>query len=182
MKNVFYLFVLLFLTDCTSRAITKVERAIIESRTYSRQLRFKKQIIRESTFRRAFFEVLKSKYQIDAESRQDTLILVEYFDNICANCNFDEIALLAGRTAYIVRHIDPETRFFQDSVIVDTVRFETHSHLIGNGLWKLTVSKNQSNPFDPKLYSSPCDDGGNANITWILPSLDCRSINANCFL
>ena len=163
-----------------SRRVVAVEEAITKSRSYSRKLKFRKQIIRESEFRQAFFKTLKSKYQIDAESRQDTLILVEYFDNICINCDFFEITLLAGDTAYAISKRDYKTQFVSDSVSVSKVSFKTHGNLIGDGLWKLLYNKNLPDPFNSKLYGKPCFDGARANITWILPKLVCRTIDVDC--
>ncbi|WP_146141350.1 hypothetical protein [Spirosoma oryzae] len=180
MKSTLSLTVLLLLTGCTSRAITNIERTVTESRPNNRPLRFKKQIVRESKFRKAFFETLKAKYQIDVESRQDTLILVEYFDNICVNCNFSAVSILVGDTAYEIERVDYNTQFVRDSVKVSKVNYKTRGHLIGDGLWKLLSNKTQPNPFNPKLYSSHCLDGANANITWILPKLVCYSVHVNC--
>lgn len=141
--------------------------------------KFRKQSRQQTAFRQSFFQTLKVKYGLDMETRKDTLILVEYYDNICLGCSFNEIALLEGHTVYRIKEIDSKMHFSSNSVRMETVSFNTHS-LVGDGIWKLLTKKNETNPFDPKLYSAPCLDGANANITWILPKLVCHSINANC--
>ncbi len=116
------------------------------------------------------------------ENRKDTLILIEYFDNICPNCSYYEIILLQDKYAFKIEDIDWKKKAFKHKLKVDTVTYLTHSNMVGDGLWKLKTSKLKKNPFDKALYSSHCFGGSRANITWILPNQNTISILADCIL
>lgn len=170
-----------FLYECSKSSFSTLNKSIIQSRKHLRDERFKKQLQKMDVFRNDFLEAVSNTNSINLENRRDTLILVEEFDNICLNCNYFNITLLKDSIAFQINEIDWMKKAYQQKIEVDTLRFKTHSNLIGNGLWNLKIHKKDHEPFKKDLYSKPCFDGSRAIITWILPNHKSVSILADCF-
>jgi len=169
------------LIECTKSSSNTLNKSIIQSRKHIRNEKLKKQLQKMDVFRNDFLEFVSNTKNINLENRRDTLILVEYFDNICLNCNYYDITLLDDSIAFKINEINWIKKPSQHKIEVDTLSFKTHSYLIGDGLWNLKIQKNNNEPFKKDLYSKPCFDGSRAIITWILPNQKSISILADCF-
>jgi hypothetical protein len=184
MKYILIIFLIFILAGCTKNQIAVLNKSISDSRSgfpKNKKIKYRSDLYSQNKFRQFFLENLEEKYHFNFENRKDTIILVEYFDNICANCNYEEITVLIGNISYQTENINWKNMSSNYKIVPDTIQFRTHSNLIDNGMWKLLINKNVKNPFAVELYKTNCLDGGNANITWILPDKTCHSINANCF-
>ena len=169
------------LIECTKSSSNTLNKSIIQSRKHIRNEKLKKQLQKMDVFRNDFLEFVSNTKNINLENRRDTLILVEYFDNICLNCNYYDITLLDDSIAFKINEINWIKKPSQHKIEVDTLSFKTHSNSIGDGLWNLKIQKNNNDPFKKDLYSKPCFDGSRAIITWILPNQKSISILADCF-
>jgi hypothetical protein len=170
-----------FLYECSKSSFSTLNKSIFQSRKHLRNEKLKKQLQKMDVFRNDFLEFVSNTKNINLENRRDTLILVEYFDNICLNCNYYDITLLDDSIAFKINEINWTKKPYQHKIEVDTLSFKTHSNSIGDGLWNLKIQKNNNDPFKKDLYSKPCFDGSRAIITWILPNQKTISILADCF-
>jgi hypothetical protein len=170
------------LLGCSKSNFDSLNNSIINSRKEIRNENFKGQLRRMDDFRKDFLQYVSNKYNLNLENRRDTLILVEYFDNICPTCSFYDITLLNDNITFKIDDVNWKKKVINHKINVDTLSYYKHGNLIGDGLWKLKVNKSNKNPFDKNLYSSPCFDGSRANITWILPNQRIISVHADCFL
>lgn len=135
---------------------------------------------RDRAYRRFLLEKVSEKIGGSLSNRSDTLIYVEQYDNICANCNRTtsaiSIALLIGKQIFAISNSGDWLKDIRGYEI----KVEAINSLEYNAFDKLYFMKQGQNPFDRTKFSS-CLDGANANVVWFLPTQTTRSIHVDCF-
>ncbi len=136
----------------------------------------------ENILKRQFINRLFIKYKDSLNVnifKSDTLILIQYYDNIYYNCNFERLALIV-RDKLHTNQLNPVT-FKEDFSSITTQKIVKIPNLpFNDAIYQLYSNKNSVNFYDPSLYGSPCFDGERGIITWLFPDKTCKQIFVNC--
>lgn len=176
------------IAGCAPRHIRIVEHSINQSLKTLLPARPENRFsfITDKKIRRHLLREVSKKTGQSFIERKDTLIYIEEYDNICKGCRSVKSALMVGRYVYYLENWDWKVDLQKSTLQIDSLdlRLTHRRELIraspNQSFLMLYVMKGNKDSFNEKNYGSPCLDGANANLTWILPSLKAKSINVDC--